>query len=974
MSDHEIIAEIATVTSWQADSVRYAVQPTASGQDARLSAGRSTVLTDATLPDHFDEQTIKMIFASMVNSEEALVAERRTASIELLRRRWGEAPTARVVDYHGGVGTSALSLSRVFPRTSYYEADEAANRFATLRFARHHAAITTITYLAPYAERFDAVLALNGLPQGAEGDAALREMAGLTRPGGMLLVGEPMSASLTLPDAALTELGFHAIPSHTADLRAWVKGPPVTVIVPIYNAADHLTRLLRSVQETTPGYPLRWMFVNDASPDERIMEILREFEEQFSGQCLIVNQAENLGFLQTCNAAMNAAGHDDVILLNSDTILYDGWARKLVEAAGADPKIATVTPLSNRATIYSSFEHLNASNHINALLAEAELPLIDIPVGVGFCLYVKRQTLDHIGLFDPIFGKGYGEETDLCLRAAEAGYRNVLTPQAFVYHAGSASMVEANVLNAGETTIEAHEQIVRTRYPEFVPSVQRFVDSGLMSDMIQQLGARYIAREARGRPSIALVTHVDVFESVVGGTQYHVRDMMRELEQDYVFYVISPSGTDPDSIRITGYVDGVAQAITPASRDYAALLAELNPSFVHIHHLMNLPQRFMEALIDWPGQKAFTIHDYYAVCEQHNLLNDRKAYCGVPEEAECNRCAKALFGTGYYAVRERRIQYQRLIDSVSVVIAPSQAALDIFRKGVAVPDERARIIPHPLVAYRPDWQAAHILALRPATPAGDSAGDSASDSTAAPAPRARSKRPIKLRAGFIGYNSPEKGTALLQGIVLACAHDPIQFIAIGNLGDGVSGRDNVLTTGRYAREDVVNLIAQYQLDVMIVASPWPETFCYTLSEAWKAGIPAITGPLGAPAERIGETGAGIALPDYRVGSFTQALRSLMNDPARLAELKAAAARVTQSEDYGQYRELFATYGATHPSVGSVFVVPLQPPVIHVISGGAPVPIIAKLVRVRKKLIPVGSVRERAYFLLHNIVTRSYAGG
>ena len=49
----------------------------------------------------------------------------------------------------------------------------------------------------------------------------------------------------------------------------------------------------------------------------------------------------------------------------------------------------------------------------------------DIPVGVGFCMLVPVAIVHEVGLLDPIFGRGYCEEVDWCLRAKEFGYRNV---------------------------------------------------------------------------------------------------------------------------------------------------------------------------------------------------------------------------------------------------------------------------------------------------------------------------------------------------------------------------------------------------------------------------------------------------------------------------------------------------------------------------------------------------------------------
>src|SRR5690606_40059987 len=46
--------------------------------------------------------------------------------------------------------------------------------------------------------------------------------------------------------------------------------------------------------------------------------------------------------------------------------------------------------------------------------------IMDIPRAVGFCMYIRRECLDQIGLFDEErFGRGYGEENDFSMRSEE---------------------------------------------------------------------------------------------------------------------------------------------------------------------------------------------------------------------------------------------------------------------------------------------------------------------------------------------------------------------------------------------------------------------------------------------------------------------------------------------------------------------------------------------------------------------------
>jgi glycosyltransferase involved in cell wall biosynthesis len=664
---------------------------------------------------------------------------------------------------------------------------------------------------------------------------------------------------------------------------------------------------------------------------------------------------------------MAAAGTDDVILLNSDTILYDGWTRRLLEAAYEDVDIGTATPLSNNASCYSMFQNVTPRNHLNAMLAEAEVPSLPIPVGTGFCLYIKREVLDRVGMFDPVFGKGYGEETDLCLRATTSGYRHVLAAKVFVYHAGGASMVAANVVPKGETTIPAHEQIIEKRYPTFAPSVQEFIGSGIIDSTARELNKRYIVQATTYRPTIAIVVHDDPFAQVVGGTTFHVRDLIQELEHDFVFYVITP---DASKVRVTGYADGITYYYVPSTLDFTHMLEELNPSLIHIHHLLYFPSSFVDALTEWQGQKIFTIHDFYGVCPQYNLINYRQAYCGVPEPEECDRCAKKLFGTGYSTPATQRRRFQRLVDSVSTVLAPSRSALAVYRKAITVPEEKVRIIPHPFTDPRRDSGLKHLYASM-SEPTVSESGEVARHSL--PAGALYRLKKAQLRVGFVGYNSPHKGTALLQGIIATCSTDPIIFVGLGDITLNTKGARSVVLTGLYQREEAVQLIKQYLIDVVVVTSIWPESFSYVVSEAWKAGVPVVVGPLGAPAERVGETGAGTVVPDYRVQSFAAVLRRLLVDQDQLNQLKLAAAAVSQRKDYHEYRDLYFKHvpsvtDATRSFSSSVELV--RNDMVDITQ----IPALVWLVGIRKRIFPVGSVREQLYFWMHNRISHVYAGG
>ena len=105
-------------------------------------------------------------------------------------------------------------------------------------------------------------------------------------------------------------------------------------------------------------------------------------------------------------------------------------------------------------------------------------------------------------------------------------------------------------------------------------------------------------------------------------------------------------------------------------------------------------------------------------------------------------------------------------------------------------------------------------------------------------------------------------------VLLACARDAarrdldLEFVVVGHTIDDArmlaTGR--VFVTGRFEPHEAVDLIAEQNADIGFVASICPETWCLSLGEIWRAGLPAAAFDIGAPAERIRTTGRGIVLP------------------------------------------------------------------------------------------------------------------
>jgi GT2 family glycosyltransferase len=287
----------------------------------------------------------------------------------------------------------------------------------------------------------------------------------------------------------------------------------------VYNGEDFVPRAIKSMArlqgmpgETGPDGNLRAHIVDalvldDASPAPGWSVTLAEQCEQLDVG--YYRTPRNLGIPRNMNLGLlrgEAGGYDYVAILNSDVIFPANLVEGLVAAAETRPGIASVTAWTNNASIFSLpnddpdrwLADSSTVDSISATLAaEFGAEAVEIPVGVGFCLLISAQAIGEVGLFDPVFGRGYCEEVDWCCRAVAAGFTHVLAPGVFVYHIGSATNRVAGLLQPGEHTVHTNEAIIDQRHPDYRARVARW-EAGESYRVNSNLGlAPTIARGVR---------------------------------------------------------------------------------------------------------------------------------------------------------------------------------------------------------------------------------------------------------------------------------------------------------------------------------------------------------------------------------------------------------------------------------------------------------------------------------------------
>jgi GT2 family glycosyltransferase len=273
-----------------------------------------------------------------------------------------------------------------------------------------------------------------------------------------------------------------------------------TIIVPIFNAFEALDICLAALLRNLTA-SAKVILANDASTDPRIESLLKQFESRARFSVRIIHREHNLGFPENCNRGFFEAGDDDVLLLNSDAIVTPDWLENILALAALDETIATITPWSNNAEICSFPRFCEYSpvpeNYELIAQAAAMMPQDashELPTAMGFCMWIRRAALRQCGNFDAAtFGRGYGEENDLCRRFAAMGWRNVLCTRAYVAHLGSQSFAPLNLGPGGENL-----QKLLARWPDYHEQVARFIMADPLKPLRAQLSENILRIEQHG--------------------------------------------------------------------------------------------------------------------------------------------------------------------------------------------------------------------------------------------------------------------------------------------------------------------------------------------------------------------------------------------------------------------------------------------------------------------------------------------
>lgn len=796
----------------------------------------------------------------------------------------------------------------------------------------------------------------------------------------------------------------------------------VDIIIPIYNGLDDLKKCLVSIKKHTDLKSNRLILVNDKSPDQRVLEYLIPLQEE---NIILIDSPVNEGFSASVNKGICYSDRD-VILLNSDTVVTSGWVEKIIQCAYSDEAIGTVTPLSNSATLCSVPIICQDNDIPEGRTIEEYAEIIEkcsmrkypeITVAVGFCMHIKREVINQVGLFDgKTFERGYGEENDFCNRAGLLGYKHVLCDDTLIYHKGTVSFVTEEK----QKLIDAHSRILDEWYPYQMRKNHLYCMTN--PDQYIRDNVEIWNGVLNDKSNILLMVQSDFREDASdhrGGTQFHVKDLVQKLKSIYNVYV---AARDQEFLRLTIYVDeqvisfkfyiGFADEY-PQMYDMRIkpilkkIIEGFAISLIHVHHVYNLSFDVFDLAKELDVPYVITVHDYYYICPVIKMNNCNGTLCIEQKETElCSECLNKKCNIAMrvdFVDKWRRIS-EKALQGAKTVIFPSESAKLIFSVYYPDKDNKYQVIEHGLdrfplesIVFESDHMDKtekmevhfdHILkndflisgwAFMYGVDCSNTKTylyitDSTGKNVVVPCEKnvrydvsdhfgtkkyaesgfsadilgqalAAGNLQIQLliqienrlylsekiltgkldkkigsngnlNIAFLGGLVPEKGSHMAYQLINR-VNENINWFVIGGINDPDLNnleQENLMKYGAYEREETFKILKEYKIDIVCILPTWPETFCYTLSEAWLAGIPVICTSIGALTERFHKNPGGwmFELSDRVVDDIENLLMKLsanLDEVKNMKEFVKTIPMKTVEEMCAEYDEIYHQVGS-----------------------------------------------------------------
>lgn len=375
--------------------------------------------------------------------------------------------------------------------------------------------------------------------------------------------------------------------------------------------------------------------------------------------------------------------------------------------------------------------------------------------------------------------------------------------------------------------------------------------------------------ERRRRLRVLMCTHSTIHEQEWGGVEVYQQMLCAILGREVEFYywlrrggfcrLLSANGQELERFDIheAGWQDIMCDAAEETV--FSNVISQYNVDVVHFqhlgHHALSLP---VIAKANGVGV-LFSVHDFWLVSARYNLLNQSQRYVeGEFSSVQAmDIILKASEGVEYGGEQTRRAFVGRMLNHVDAMMFGTKHSHDVLHSIYPMLDSKISVVngiptPEPTLPVAPKAYAP--LDGRP------------------------------LGIAVTGNFLRTKGADTILALIEAANPRHFHFHLFGYIHPEYQEvlnrleRSNVTVYGRY---DVGNVGALQNADVALALSIWPETYCISLSETWRAGLVPVVTDVGALGDRVEDGVNGFKVPIGRPDIVLEKLELLRSsEPLR----------------------------------------------------------------------------------------------
>lgn len=278
----------------------------------------------------------------------------------------------------------------------------------------------------------------------------------------------------------------------------------ISIIIPALNQLEMTMGCMEAVEKTTEDYEI--IIVDNGSKPAFDSVPFTPNDNEIR----IIRNEENLGFPVAVNQGIKAAKGDIIVIMNNDVVCTPNWLETL--QGRLSDGLDMVGPVTNsisgpQQVLIDSYDDLTglykaAEDHKKKNEGQWS-PFHRL---VFYCVAIKREVIDKIGLLDEIYTPGNYEDDDYCMRAIDAGFKLGVAKDCYVHHFGSVThkamdidyreLLAKNQKIFNEKWADRYKEMIKKNNQDgneiiFTGERAMPLDSGTPPDVMEEHWARY---------------------------------------------------------------------------------------------------------------------------------------------------------------------------------------------------------------------------------------------------------------------------------------------------------------------------------------------------------------------------------------------------------------------------------------------------------------------------------------------------